>query len=144
MLDPRRSVQIGIRGSMDSADERDWACNQGIRIITMEEALARGLPEIVAEARAIVGSAPTYLSFDIDALDPAYAPGTGTPEIGGFTTREALYLVRAMRGLDLVGADLVEVAPPLDASGITALAGGTLAFEILCLLADAVAERRAA
>jgi guanidinopropionase len=144
VLDPRRSVQIGIRGSMDSADERDWACNQGIRIITMEEALARGLPEIVAEARAIVGSAPTYLSFDIDALDPAYAPGTGTPEIGGFTTREALYLVRAMRGLDLVGADLVEVAPPLDASGITALAGGTLAFEILCLLADAVAERRAA
>lgn len=143
VLDPRRCVQIGIRGSMDAADERDWACAQGIRIVTMEEAVARGLPEVVAEARAIVGSGPAYLSFDIDALDPAYAPGTGTPEIGGFTSREALYLVRALRGLDLVGADLVEVAPPLDPSGVTALAGGQLAFEILCLLADAVAARRA-
>ncbi|AWN38736.1 agmatinase [Methylobacterium radiodurans] len=142
VLDPRRCVQIGIRGSMDAADERDWACAQGIRIVTMEEAVARGLPEIVAEARAIVGAGPAYLSFDIDALDPAYAPGTGTPEIGGFTAREALYLVRALRGLDLVGADLVEVAPPLDPSGMTALAGGQLAFEILCLLADAVAARR--
>ncbi|MGU3540637.1 agmatinase [Methylobacterium sp. A54F] len=144
VLDPRRTVQIGIRGSMDSADERDWACAQGVRILTMEETAARGLPEIVAEARAIVGEGPAYLSFDIDALDPAYAPGTGTPEIGGLTTREALYLVRALRGLDLVGADLVEVAPPLDAGGITALAGGTLLFEILCLLADAVARRRGA
>ncbi len=143
VLDPRRCVQIGIRGSMDAADERDWACGQGIRIVTMEEAVARGLPEIVAEARAIVGAGPAYLSFDIDALDPAYAPGTGTPEIGGFTAREALYLVRALRGLDLVGADLVEVAPPLDPSGLTALAGGQLAFEILCLLADAAAARRA-
>ncbi|MFD0935215.1 arginase family protein, partial [Methylobacterium trifolii] len=82
------------------------------------------------------------LSFDVDALDPAYAPGTGTPEIGGFTTREALYLLRALRGLDLVGADLVEVAPPLDPSGLTALTGGQILFEILCLLADAVAARR--
>ena len=144
VLDPRRCVQIGIRGSMDAADERDWACAQGIRAITMEEAVARGLPEIVAEARTVVGAGPTYLSFDIDALDPAYAPGTGTPEIGGLTSREALYLVRALRGLDLVGADLVEVAPPLDPSGLTALAGGQIAFEILCLLADAVATRRAA
>lgn len=142
VLDPRRMVQIGIRGSMDEAGERDWACAQGVRIVTMEEALARGLPEVVAEARAVVGGAPAYLSFDIDALDPAYAPGTGTPEIGGFTSREALYLVRAMRGLDLVGADLVEVAPPLDHAGITAIAGGTLLFEILCLVADAVATRR--
>ncbi len=142
VLDPRRTVQIGIRGSLDAADERDWACAQGIRILTMEETLARGLPEIVAEARAIVGEVPAYLSFDIDSLDPAYAPGTGTPEMGGFTAREALYLVRGMQGLDLVGADLVEVAPPLDPTGVTALAGGTLAFEILCLLAEAVARRR--
>ena len=87
---------------------------------------------------------PTYLSFDIDSLDPAYAPGTGTPEVGGLTTREALALLRSLRGLDLVGADLVEVAPPLDPSGLTALTGGQLAFEILCLLADATAARRAA
>ncbi|GBU18578.1 Guanidinopropionase [Methylobacterium jeotgali] len=144
VLDPRRMVQIGIRGSLDSADERDWALAQGIRIVTLEEAVGRGLPETVAEARAVVGEGPAYLSFDIDALDPAYAPGTGTPEPGGFTTREALYLVRSLRGLDLVGADLVEVSPPLDAAGITALAGGTLLFEILCLLAEAVAARRGA
>lgn len=142
VLDPRRSVQIGIRGSLDSADERDWALAQGIRIVPMEEVFSRGLAEVVAEARTIVGEHPTYLSFDIDALDPAYAPGTGTPEWGGFTAREVLYLLRALRGLDLVGADLVEVAPPLDPSGVTALAGATIAFEILCLLAETVARRR--
>lgn len=141
-LDSTRAVQIGLRGSQDSRDELDWARGQGVRTIGMEEVLARGLPAVATEARAIVGAGPTYLSFDIDALDPAYAPGTGTPEIGGFTSREALSLVRAMAGLDLVGADLVEVAPPLDPSGITALAGATLAFEILCLLAQAVAARR--
>jgi guanidinopropionase len=141
-LDPRRCVQIGIRGSADALDERDWACAQGMRVIAMDEAVARGLPEVAAEARAIVGRGPCYLSFDIDALDPAFAPGTGTPEIGGFTSREALYLLRAFRGLDLVGADLVEVAPSLDPTGATAVAGGQLLFEILCLLADAVAARR--
>jgi guanidinopropionase len=107
----------------------------------MEEVCARGLPEVAAEARAVTGDGPTYLSFDIDALDPAFAPGTGTPEIGGFTTREALHLLRALRGLDLVGADVVEVAPPLDSAGITALAGAGIAFEILSLLAERVAAR---
>jgi guanidinopropionase len=143
VLDPRRMVQIGLRGSIDSADELDWAIGQGVRVIPMEAVLARGLPDVLAEARAVVGDRRTYLSFDIDALDPAYAPGTGTPEMGGFTAREALQIVRGLRGLDFIGADVVEVAPPLDPSGITALAGATLAFEILCLLAEAVAERRA-
>jgi len=142
VLDPKRTIQIGLRGSTDAADELDWARGQGVRIAPMDAVMVRGLPEIVAEARAVVGDGPTYLSFDIDALDPAYAPGTGTPEMGGFTSREALFLVRALGGLDFVGADLVEVAPPLDPSGITALAGATLAFEILCLLAQAVAARR--
>jgi guanidinopropionase len=142
VLDPKRTIQIGLRGSVDAADELDWARGQGVRIVPMDAVMARGLPEVVAEARAIVGAGPTYLSFDIDALDPAYAPGTGTPEMGGFTSREALFLVRALGGLDLVGADLVEVAPPLDPSGLTALAGATLAFEILCLLAQGVAARR--
>ncbi|KQP06684.1 agmatinase [Methylobacterium sp. Leaf99] len=142
VLDPRRTVQIGLRGSVDAADELDWARARGVRIVPMEEVMVRGLPEVAAEAHAVLGAGPAYLSFDIDALDPAYAPGTGTPEMGGFTSREALFLVRALAGLDLVGADLVEVAPPLDPSGITALAGATLAFEILCLLAQAVAARR--
>ncbi|SFG70386.1 agmatinase [Methylobacterium gossipiicola] len=142
VLDPKRTIQIGLRGSVDAADELDWARGQGVRIVPMDTVMVRGLPEIVAEARTVVGDGPTYLSFDIDALDPAYAPGTGTPEMGGFTSREALFLVRALGGLDFVGADLVEVAPPLDPSGITALAGATLVFEILCLLAQAVATRR--
>jgi guanidinopropionase len=143
VLDPRRMVQIGLRGSTDSADELDWALAQGVRIVPMEAVIDRGLPAVLAEARAVVGTAPTYLSFDIDALDPAYAPGTGTPEMGGFTSREALQIVRGLRGLDLIGADVVEVAPPLDPSGVTALAGATLAFEILCLLAEAIETRRA-
>jgi guanidinopropionase len=141
VLDPRRCIQIGLRGSMDAADERDWALAQGMRLLAMEEVCARGLPEVAAEARAVVGEGPTYLSFDIDALDPAFAPGTGTPEIGGFTTREALHLLRSFRGLDLVGADVVEVAPSLDPAGITALAGAGIAFEILCLLAERAAAR---
>ena len=110
-------------------------------MIGMEEVIGRGLPAVIQEARAVVGAAPTYLSYDIDSLDPVYAPGTGTPEVGGFTTREALGLLRGLRGLDLVGADVVEVAPPLDPSGVTALAGATIAFELLCLLAEAHAAR---
>jgi guanidinopropionase len=141
-LDPRRVVQIGIRGSMNTADEKDWGAAQGIRLIEMEEMEALGIDAVIEQARRIVGDRPTYLSFDIDALDPAYAPGTGTPEIGGLTTREAQRLVRGLRGVDLVGADLVEVSPPFDQSGSTALVGATMMFEILCLLAERVAARR--
>ena len=141
VLDPKRTVQIGTRGTMYARDEREWGRGQGIRIIDMEEAIERGLPSVIAEARGVVGDGPTYVSFDVDALDPAYAPGTGTPEIGGFTTREALQLVRGFRHLDLVGADVVEVSPPLDLSGNTALVGATIAFELLCLLAEARTER---
>jgi guanidinopropionase len=137
VLDPTRTVQIGLRGTLYARDERDWARDQNVRIIDMEEVAERGIPAVIAVARAIVGSGPTYFTFDVDALDPAFAPGTGTPEIGGLTTREALRLVRGFRGLDLVGADVVEVSPPLDPSGNTALVGATVAFELLCLLAEA-------
>jgi guanidinopropionase len=141
VLDPRRMVQIGIRGTMYSADEREWALDQGIRIVDMEEVAEKGIPFAVAEARRIVGTAPAYFTFDIDSIDPAFAPGTGTPEIGGFTSREALQLVRGFRHLNLVGADMVEVSPPLDQSGGTALVGASIAFELLCLLAEARSER---
>lgn len=141
VLDPARTVQIGIRGTMYATDERDWALDQGIRIIDMEEVVRIGIPAAIAEARRVVGSGPAYFTFDIDAIDPAYAPGTGTPEIGGFTSREALQLVRGFRHLDLVGADVVEVSPPLDSSGGTALVGASIAFELLCLLAEARSER---
>jgi guanidinopropionase len=137
VLDPRRMVQIGIRGTMYSTDERDWALDQGIRIIDMEEVAEKGIPFAIAEARRVVGDGPTYFTFDIDSIDPAFAPGTGTPEIGGFTSREALQLVRGFRQLDLVGADMVEVSPPLDMTGGTALVGASIAFELLCLLAEA-------
>jgi guanidinopropionase len=137
VLDPKRMVQIGIRGHMYSTDERDWALEQGIRIIDMEEVGEKGIPYAIAEARRIVGTGPTYFTFDIDSIDPAFAPGTGTPEIGGFTSREALQLVRGFRHLNLIGADMVEVSPPLDQSGGTALVGASIAFELLCLLAEA-------
>jgi guanidinopropionase len=95
-------------------------------------------------ARQVVGDGPTYVSFDIDMLDPVYAPGTGTPEIGGFTTFEAQQLVRGLRGLNIVGADVVEVSPPFDPSGLTAYAGAVMMFEILCSMAEDVAKRRKA
>jgi guanidinopropionase len=143
VLDPKRTVQIGIRGTMYSADERQWALDQGIRIIDMEEVAEKGISYAIAEARRIVGMEQAYFTFDIDSIDPAFAPGTGTPEIGGFTSREALQLVRGFRHLNLVGADMVEVSPPLDQTGGTALVGASIAFELLCLLAEARAERSA-
>jgi guanidinopropionase len=95
----------------------------------------------MAEGRDLVGDRAAYVSFDIDAIDPSYAPGTGTPEIGGLTTREAQALIRELNGLDILGADLVEVSPPLDPRGMTALTGATLAFELLCSVASCVAAR---
>ncbi|WP_374449822.1 agmatinase [Stella sp.] len=142
LLDPRRTVQIGIRGSLYNADDMDWALAQGIRVIGIEEYFDLGVAAVIAEARRVVGDGPTYVSFDVDGLDPVYAPGTGTPEVGGFSTHEAQRMLRGLQGLDLVGGDVVEVSPPFDPSGNTALVGATMMFEILCVLADAVARRR--
>jgi guanidinopropionase len=137
LLDPKRMIQIGIRGTR-AGDDVEWGRDQGVRIVTIEELYDTGLDAIMEEARTIVGDQPTYLSFDIDSIDPSYAPGTGTPEIGGFTTFEAQKMVRKLSGLNLIGADLVEVSPPLDPSGGTAWIGVSMMFEILCLLcADA-------
>ncbi|QPC94341.1 agmatinase [Mesorhizobium sp. INR15] len=142
LLDPKRVVQIGIRGSIYEPGEHDWAVAQGIRIIYMEEFVRRGAASVMEEARAIAGSGPTYVTFDIDCIDPSMAPGTGTPELGGFTTREAQEMVRLLEGLNIVGADVVEVAPPFDLGGMTALAGATMMFELLCVIAKSVSERR--
>jgi guanidinopropionase len=142
LLDPKRVVQIGIRGSIYDPAEHDWAAAHGMRIIYMEEFVQRGAAEVMAEAKEIVGHAPTYVSFDIDCLDPSMAPGTGTPEVGGFTTREAQAMLRLLDGLHIVGADVVEVAPPFDLGGITALAGATMMFELLCVMARRVASHR--
>ncbi len=142
LLDPKRTVQIGIRGALYSNRDKDWGLEQGIRVIEIEEYNDLGVDAVVAEARRIVGDGRTYVSFDVDALDPVYAPGTGTPEIGGITTYDALKMIRGLRGLDLVGGDVVEVSPPFDTSGNTALVAVTTMFEILCLLAERVDQRR--
>src|ERR1700675_1494416 len=142
LIDPKRLIQIGVRGSVYSADEKEWATGVGVRIVHIEEFFRLGPDAVVAEARRIVGDGPTYLTFDVDGLDPVYAPGTGTPEIGGFSTAEAQRRIRPLAGLDLVGGDVVEVAPPFDPSGNTALVGATMMFEILCVLAPAVHRRK--
>lgn len=142
LLDPKRIVQIGIRGSVYDPGEHDWAKEQGIRIIYMEEFLRRGAEDVMDEARRIAGDGPTYISFDIDSIDPSMAPGTGTPEIGGFSSREAQQMVRLLAGVNIVGADVVEVAPPFDLAGMTALAGATIMFELLCVIAGQVAAGR--
>lgn len=134
LLDPKRMVQIGIRGSISDAGNYDFARDAGIRIIFVEELMERGVDSVMAEARSIVENSATYVSFDIDAVDPSFAPGTGTPEIGGITTYQAQKMVRSLAGLDIAGADLVEVSPPLDPSGLTALTGATLLFELLCAM----------
>ena len=142
VLDPKRTVQIGIRGAQNFADGWDFSHQSGMRVIFMEEFTALGVDAVIAEARRVVGDGPTYISFDVDGLDPVYAPGTGTPEIGGITTVEALALLGGLRGLNLIGGDVVEVSPPFDQTGNTALVGATLMFEILCLLAEAISERK--
>lgn len=142
LLDPGRTVQIGIRGSVYAPDEHDWARAQGVRIIYMEEFVRRGAADVMAEARAIAGASPTYVSFDIDCIDPSMAPGTGTPEVGGFTTREAQEMLRLLEGVDIVAADVVEVSPPFDVGGMTALAGATMMFELVCIMAKHCSTRR--
>jgi guanidinopropionase len=140
-LDPKRTIQIGIRGVKYEATDFDWALSQGVRIIEIDEFFDRGVDSIMKEAREIVGDGKTYVSFDIDGIDPSYAPGTGTPEIGGYSTYEAQKMLRALDGLNLIGADLVEVSPPFDPSGGTAWVGVSLMFEMLCVLAPACDAR---
>ena len=142
LLDPKRTIQIGIRGGQNFMDGIEFSQSSGMRVVFIEEFAERGVNAIVEEARRVVGDGPTYISFDVDGLDPVYAPGTGTPEIGGITTLEAQQLLRGLRGLNLVGGDLVEVAPPFDPSGNTALVGASLMFDILCLVADSLSTRK--
>lgn len=142
LIDPKRMVQIGIRGSVYDPTEHDWARAQGIRIIYMEEFVQRGATSVMEEARDIAGNGATYVTFDVDSIDPSMAPGTGTPEIGGFTTREAQEMLRLLAGVNIIGADVVEVAPPFDLGGMTALVGATVMFELLCLMADMIDSRR--
>lgn len=134
LIDAGRSVMIGMRGTCYDDADRDFAARHGIRIVPMTEVFARGIDAVTEEARDIVGTGPAYLSFDIDFVDPAFAPGTGTPEIGGPTSAQALATLRGLAGPDYIGADLVEVSPPFDTGGITAWLGASILFETLCLM----------
>lgn len=133
-LRPDRVFQIGLRGTGYTAEDFDWSRAQGFTVIPAEECWHTSLTPMIAAIREKIGGHKTYLSFDIDSLDPAYAPGTGTPEIGGLTVMQAIELIRGCRGLDLVGADLVEVSPPFDTTGTTAITAANLLYEMLCVL----------
>lgn len=125
--------QIGLRGSGYAADDFDWPRRQGFTIVPAHEVWYRSLAPLMVDVRARVGDAPTYISFDIDGLDPSFAGGTGTPEVGGLTVPQGLEVIRGCRGLNVVGGDLMEVAPPYDPSGNTALTGANLLYEMLCV-----------
>jgi guanidinopropionase len=142
LLDPGRVVQIGIRGSIYDPNEHRWARDHGMKIVYMEDFVRRGVEEVMREARGVVREGPTFVSFDIDCIDPSMAPGTGTPEIGGFLTREAQAMIRLLEGVDIVGADVVEVSPPFDVGGLTALAGATIMFELMCVMAKRSARKQ--
>lgn len=139
VLDPERCVQIGIRGSSEYLWE--FSKDSGMTVIHGEEVPKLGTDAILETVRKVVGTGPVYVSFDVDCLDPAFAPGTGTPEVGGLTTREALELLRGLDGLDIVGGDVVEVAPQYDATTNTAQAGAQILFEIFSLIAGKIAAR---
>jgi guanidinobutyrase len=134
LLQGNKVWQIGLRGTGYAADDFDWPRRQGFTVVPAHEVWWQSLAPLMAQVRAQIGQAPCYLSFDIDGIDPAYAGGTGTPEIGGLTVPQALEIIRGCQGLQLVGADLVEVAPPYDTSGNTALLGANLLYEMLCVL----------
>jgi guanidinopropionase len=141
LIDAARTVQIGIRGAQNTDEGWRYSRDAGFRVIFMEEFTDLGVDAVVDEVRRVVGDGPVYVSFDVDGLDPVFAPGTGTPEVGGITTVEAQRLLRGLRGLDIVGADVVEVAPPFDVAGTTALVAATVMYELLCPMAEAFARR---
>jgi len=133
VLDPERTIQIGIRGTSEIRWEFSYA--SGMTVLHIHDCMEMGIKAIVEKARQVVGDAPTYVSIDVDGFDPTYAPGTGTPEVGGLTPREGQQILRGLRGINVVGGDVVEVAPQYDPTTNTALLGAQLMFEVLCLMA---------
>ncbi len=134
LLAQDKVFQIGLRGTGYAPEDFDWPRRQGFTVVTAEECWHKSMTPMMAEVREKIGNHPTYISYDIDSLDPAFAPGTGTVEIGGLTIWQGLEIVRGCAGLSVVGGDLVEVSPPYDPSGNTALIGANLLYEMLCIL----------
>lgn len=140
LIDPHRTVQIGIRGAMGDLRQDDWAHDAGYRIIEIDEFNDIGVDSVIAESQRVVGNGPTYLSFDLDVLDPVYAPAVADPETGGISINEAIRLIRGLRGINIIGADIVCFTPHLDATRITALNASSLLHEIVTIIADRVAN----
>lgn len=134
LIDPKKYVMIGIRGSLYDPNDMKWARQQGITIITIDEYYEMGFTEAMKIVKNTLGDTQAYLTFDIDGIDPTFAPGTGTPEVGGFSVREAQLIIRELNTINFVGADVVEVSPPFDVNNMTSLVASTIAFEILCTM----------
>ena len=138
VLDPQRTIQIGIRGT--AAILWGFSHASGMRVIDMTEFDHMGVEAVINEARKVIGDGPTYVTVDVDGIDPAYAPGTGTPEVGGLTPFQVQQIIRGLRGANLIGGDVVEVSPPYDPSGNTAIVAGRMMWELLCILSESKAR----
>jgi guanidinopropionase len=141
LIDPKRTIQIGLRGSRFSPDDIKWGQDQGFTCITFDDYESMGRDAVIRKIGEVIGSGPTYMTIDIDGIDPAWAPGTGVPEIGGLTPRDVQVMIRSLHGRHLVGGDICEVAPCFDPTGITAVTAANLMWEMLCVLADSKAKR---
>jgi guanidinopropionase len=141
LVDPRRTIQIGLRGSRFGEGDIAWGQAAGMRCITIDEYEEIGRAGVIAEIDRVLGDAPTYVTFDVDGLDPAFGMGTGVPEVGGLSMRDAQMMIRGLRGKDIVGADICEIAPAYDTTGQTCLNGANLMFEMLCVIAEARTSR---
>jgi guanidinopropionase len=139
LIDPKRVVQVGMRGSRFSSEDIAFGYQAGYTIITFDEFEAMGREKVLAIIREKLGTGRTYMSIDIDGLDPSFCPGTPVPEIGGLTPRDVQVMIRALRGVDLVGADISEIAPCYDPTGITSITAANLMFELLCVMSEKIA-----
>ena len=138
LVDPKKYIMLGIRGSLYDPADMDWAKKKGVTIITIDDFHKMGFEKVMKIVNDILVDTPTYLTFDIDGIDPTFAPGTGTPEVGGFSVRESQLIIRELKRINFIGADVVEVSPPFDLNNMTSLVGATMAFEILCVMTKAV------
>jgi arginase family enzyme len=142
LIDPKRVVQLGLRGSRFGEDDIAYGHDAGYTMITLDDYEDMGRAKAIEVIGETLGNGPSYISLDVDGLDPAYAIGTGVPEIGGILPRDMQVILRSLRGSELIGADISEVAPALDPSGLTCVTAANLMFEMLCVIADSVAARK--
>ncbi len=142
LVDPKRVIQIGLRGSRFAPDDIQFGYDVGFSIITMDEYEEMGRTEVIRKIAHVLGDGPSYISLDIDGLDPAFLPGTGVPEIGGITPRDAQVIIRSLQGREIIGADISEVSPLHAPTGITSITDANLMFEILCIIADNINDQR--